>query len=426
MAISRGVVRHRIAENAWDFIKSLFKPSLLAGASERDQEPLKAAIQHMFGGGYVAVFPFARTSLHAILKGMNLPDNSKILMTPITIGPMVEVIESLGHEVVFVDIETQTFGPCLEDLREKIQAGAACFLLTHLFGYVSRIDEAVKLCRNAGVLVIEDISHNLGSELNGVLAGQWGDVAIYSASLLKYVDGYNGAFTFTKNKQLAVEIDKYSHLLQRPDASRVRAVILKTLIWNLALSRWIFTFATWPALKVLKLLSPKTFEDLLGPGIPFVRSEQLPSYYFEEVTTLQCQVMLRNLNELPQRLAARREMANRLINAITSVCDCQNRNTPLSNESKTLNTYWQFVIPVAATNVAREALFSIGVESNTTNLRDLAFEDGIDLPGARALKERFIFIPLHSHLGESDYQYVIKQLVKSSSFDCHKFNMSNQ
>ena len=400
MAISRGVVRHHIVENAWDFIKTLLRPSLLAAASERDQEPLKDAVQQMLSGGYVTVFPFARTSLHAVLMGLNLPKKSKILMTPITIGPMVEVIESLGHEVVFVDIETKTFGPCLIDLKEKIQAGAACFLLTHLFGYVSRIDEAVKLCRDAGVLVVEDISHNLGGELNGVALGKWGDVAIYSASLLKYVDGYNGAFTFTKNKQLAVEIDNHSRLLQPPDSSRVRAVVLKTLIWNLALSRWVFTFATWPALKLLKWINRDTFERLLGPGIPFVRSAKLPSYYFENVTTLQCQVMLRNLNKLSLRLADRKKMATRLVSAITSICDSQRDSSKLQKGVQTVNTYWQFVVPVKSTLNAREALFSIGVESNTTNLRDLAFEEGINLPGARALKEKFIFIPLHDYLSE--------------------------
>ncbi len=421
MAISRGNVRHRLIENAWDYVRTLFFPSDLRGAPELEQAPLKAAVEQMFPGHRVTLFPFARTSLHAVLKGMRLPDNSKILMTPITIGPMVEVIESLGHEVVFVDIETDTFGPSLKDLKEKIQGGASCFLLTHLFGYVSRVDEAIKLCREAGVRVIEDISHNIGSESNGVSLGAWGDVAIYSASLLKYVDGYNGAFTITKHKELGLALDEQSQALTAPDSHRIRAVVLKTFIWNLALGRWVFKFGTWPALKLLKSLSRETFDRLLGPGIPFVRSGQLPSYYFEQVTTLQCRVMLRNFIQLPQRLHARREMATRLIKAIESLCSTQENKIKSSKQAKNFNTYWQFVLPVQSTEDSREALFSIGVESNTTNLRDLAFENGVELPGARALKERFIFIPLHSHLSESAYQVIIKKLIDTSNLDCQKF-----
>lgn len=421
MAISRGNVRHRVIENARDFLKSIFHPSDLLGATELVQAPLKTAVEQMFPGQHVTVFPFARTSLHAVLTGMHLPPNSKVLMTPITIGPMVEVIESLGHEVVFVDIETDTFGPCLDDLKKKIQAGASCFLLTHLFGYVSRVDEAVKMCRAAGVRVIEDISHNLGCDLNGVPLGAWGDVAIYSASLLKYVDGYNGAFTITKHKELSITLDEHTRALKTPDARRVRAVVLKTLIWNIALGRWVFKFGTWPALKLLKLFSRDTFERLLGPGIPFVRSEQLPSFYFEQVTPLQCRAMLRNLNQLPQRLHARREMANRLIKAIESLCATQKNQIQSEIETKNFNTFWQFVLPVRSTEASRDVLFSIGVESNTTNLRDLAFEDGLELPGARALKEQCIFIPLHQYLNESDYKVIIKKLIDSSNFDCQKF-----
>ena len=41
---------------------------------------------------------------------------------------MVEVIKSLGYEVVFVDIETDSFGPCLKSLQEKLDAGASCLV----------------------------------------------------------------------------------------------------------------------------------------------------------------------------------------------------------------------------------------------------------------------------------------------------------
>ncbi len=417
MAISRGVVRHKITENISDVFQSIIHPKLLEGTSISAQDPLKRAVQNMFEGSSVSIFPFARTALHAVLKSMKLPVGSKILMTPVTIGPMVEVIEALGHEVVFVDIETNTFGPCLIDLERKVQAGAACFLMTHLFGWVSQIDQAVKICREAGVFVIEDISHNLGAELNGLALGLWGDAAIYSASLLKYVDGYNGAFVVTNNQQWATALDRESDTLDQPNKRRVRFVIAKTLIWNIALSRWPFNFVTWPALKALRAFNRDMFESLVGPGIPFHRSKKLPSFYFEQITTLQCNAILRNIQKLPSTLLARRQMAARLMEAIESVCADEPHRLVASECATAANTYWQFAIPVRSTSSARDFLFSLGIETNTTNLRDLAFEDGIELPGARALKERFIFIPLHDHLKVSDYRKIIKGLLDSGQLE---------
>jgi dTDP-4-amino-4,6-dideoxygalactose transaminase len=137
-----------------------------------------------------------------------------------------------------------------------------------------------------------------------------------------------------------------------------------------------------------------------------VRSQKLPSFYFEKITTLQCRAMLRNIQKLSTILLARRKMAARLTQAIDSVyTDGSNRSVVSAG-----NTYWQFVIPVRSTSAARDFLFSMGVETNTTNLRDLALEDRITLPGVRALKERCIFIPLHDHLKVSDYQKIIKRL----------------
>jgi len=420
-SISRGTVRHTLVENILDLIRStFFASSYLRAASCDEKAALDQALQKKFQNTQVAFYPFARTCLHVILSNLNIPKGSRILMTPITIGPMVEVIESLGFEVVFVDIETDTFGPCLKSLQEKLDAGAYCFLLTYLFGFVPDVREAVRMCRNAGTFVIEDISHNLGASSGGRLLGMWGEASIYSASLLKYVDGYNGAFTITNIPSLASALKHGSSTLSQPDSQRVRNVVLKTLIWNFALKRWIFSFATWPALRLLKLSSPTMFENLLGPGIPFHRSPNLPSFYFEQLTKLQAQTMLRNLSKLPKRLERRREVARRAIDALMQTCDCSARVDKNLHHSYSFSTYWQFVVPVRSTEESRSILFENGIETNTTNLRDLASDLGVILPGARTLKEKCIFVPLHDYLKDQDYLKIFNILLDARQLDCER------
>ena len=95
MAISRGTVRHRLFENILDLCKSFLEPDLLKSPSHVAEMELKAGIFRLFPDTEVSLFPFARTCLYATLRSLQLPERSKILMTPITIGPMVEVIESL-------------------------------------------------------------------------------------------------------------------------------------------------------------------------------------------------------------------------------------------------------------------------------------------------------------------------------------------
>lgn len=417
MAISRGTVRHKLFENILDLCNSFLETHLLRSPSQADEKELKTGILKLFPNTKVSLFPFARTCLYATLRSLQLPERSKILMTPITIGPMVEVIESLGYEVIFVDIETVSFGPSIDDLKIKLQADAACLLLTHLFGYVSAVDQIVAMCHSAGVIVIEDISHNIGSKLGHKPLGLWGDVGLYSASLLKYVDGYNGAFTLTRNSEIAAAIERESRLLTEPAPFRVRAAVLKALIWNLALNRTFFSLFTWPALRILKVINRKLFERLLGPGIPFNRSKDLPSFYFEKITKLQCIAITRNLDKLSSRLSLRKKSASYALKALESFGSCSLSQVRQESELVPDNTYWQFIVPVKNTEVARLVLFDAGVETNTTNLRDLSYEYGIELPNARKLKNNYIFIPLHDYLDEHDYIRILNVLNRAGQLN---------
>ena len=65
-------------------------------------------------------------------------------------------------------------------------------------------------------------------------------------------------------------------------------------------------------------------------------------------------------------------------------------------------------------------LFENNIETNTTNLRDLAFELGVVLPGARTLKERCILIPLQSYLIAQDYEKIFRILVDANQLECDR------
>ena len=165
----------------------------LAGCVTRATPEEKAllinSVRDRFGVPHVVPFPYARTCVHAVLEAMRLPPGSEVLLTPITIGPMLEVILSLGLRPVFVDIELDTFGPDLDDLARKLERRPGAFLLTYLFGYVPCVEKIIEACRAAATRVIEDVSHNIGATYSGRWLGTFGDAGVYSASLLKYVDG---------------------------------------------------------------------------------------------------------------------------------------------------------------------------------------------------------------------------------------------
>jgi perosamine synthetase len=407
MPVSRGSIRHTLCEDAINIVRSVLAQGKLAGrASEQEKESLRRKIARKFGARHVVLFPYARSAFHAILKSLDLPPKSEILLTPVTIGPMLEVILALGHKPIFVDIELETFCVDLEDLHKKLAAKPACFLLTYLFGYIPNIEAIAEACRQIGTVLLEDISHNIGGSSGGKSLGLHGKAGIYSASLLKYVDGYNGAFVVTDDERLAARLESEVAGFRPPDPARIAGVIRTTFIWNFALRRGPFDLAVFPLLWTIKKLNKEKFEEILGPKIVLKMRAVLQDYYFEDIASVQCEMISSQLDRLDSLIASRRMSAREACEAyrrvfgqpLPSAVDCRS------------HTFWQFVVPVKNLAGAREALFKAGVETGATNLMNLADVMEQELPGAKSLKESHIFIPLHVRLGARDYERIFSVL----------------
>ena len=177
-----------------------------------------------------------------------------------------------------------SFGPVLSDLKSKLAQSPGCFLLTYLFGYVPDIDTITAFCQNYDVPLIEDISQVIGAKYKSRLLGTFGSAAIYSASLTKYIDSYNGGFVITSDRSLGKSLLGFANTLTAPRSSRIQMIILKTLIWNICLNLYVFNIFTYPLLRLLKACFPRLFNSILGPSIKPANSKTLPSFYFESIS----------------------------------------------------------------------------------------------------------------------------------------------
>ena len=407
MPISRGSVRHSLAEDFVNCLRVVLRPRhVTRRATAAAKQILQGQICAKFQVPHASLFPYARSAFFFILKALEIPKGSEILLTPITIGPMLEVIRALGHRPVFVDLELKTFCADVKDLEKKLKTKPACFLCTYLFGYVPEVEKIAALCREAGTVMLEDFSHNIGAKFNGRFLGSFGRAGIYSASLLKYVDGYNGAFVITEDsglfQRLEVETAQFTH----PDSGRVAGIIKTTLLWNFCLHRAPFALMVFPLLRLIKKWRPALFEKILGPKILMKIQKNLPKYFFEDICQLQCETIGRHLENLEELLAERSSLAERVIR-LAGKDQCEPAEKP------TGHTYWQMLFPVQDLQKARQALFEIGVETGATNLFNLAEINEIHLENARKVKENHIFIPLHPWVSPKQYAKIFLTLAKT-------------
>ena len=411
MATSRGSIHHLIREDVTALLSASIKKNTTQAPSKADRNSAAREISAYFGAPYVHFFPFARTSLFAVLKSLRLPPGSQVLMTPFNISPMLHVIKALKLTPVFVDINLEDFGPQYAELERKLRLKPSCFIMTYLFGAVPNIPLIVDLCGKYNVPLIEDISQVVGARHSGRYLGTFGMASIYSASLTKYIDAYNGSFVLTSHPSVSADLARSEIKLLDPDPSRIRRIIQKTLFWNIALSRIFFSLVTFPLLRIIRYFSEASFQRLLGPSISSDLSGPLPSYYFEDITLIQIKTITNKLRSLQRLISSRRAHANAMLSAISSsaLVEAGVLSVPAS-QALSSSVFWQFIIEVSSTTSARDILFQHRTETGITNLPNLALDSGVHLPNAQKLKSSFIFVPLHKHKTKDDYRDLLNVL----------------
>ena len=141
--IPRGIIYHKLSYDFINIFRVLF--------SKLNNENLIKKFEDKFAiyndSKFCVAFPFARMGIYYSLKAKNFPQNSEIIMPPITIKAILDVVLATGLKPIFVDINENDFSYNLADLKAKINENTKSILISYLYGIVPDVDEIVKLSK---------------------------------------------------------------------------------------------------------------------------------------------------------------------------------------------------------------------------------------------------------------------------------------
>lgn len=151
----------------------------------------------------VAFSSWAGAALSALeyfnIKGETVlcPSNT-FMATPLS-------ILKAGGIVEFVDCNKDDLCMSLEDLKLRIDRyKPAAIWVVHIGGHIAfQIEKIAELCRQKGILLLEDCAHAHGASWNGKKAGSWGDAGVYSFYATKTISTGEGGMLVTRNEDLA-------------------------------------------------------------------------------------------------------------------------------------------------------------------------------------------------------------------------------
>src|SRR5689334_18546565 len=99
------------------------------------------------GGGHVRAVSteYGRMGLYFILKALDLPPGSEIIVPALTFWVVPEITRVAGLKPVFADINPETFTLCPQAVERAITANTRAVLPTHLYGMSCDMDPILDL-----------------------------------------------------------------------------------------------------------------------------------------------------------------------------------------------------------------------------------------------------------------------------------------
>jgi dTDP-4-amino-4,6-dideoxygalactose transaminase len=128
---------------------------------------------------------------------------------------------------VLVEPDEATFNLGAAKLAAALTPDVKAVLAVHLYGQLAEMPAIAKLCRERGLLLLEDAAQAHGAQIDGIKAGAWGDAAAFSFYPTKNLGAIGDAGALTcKDAKLAEMVralrnygshEKYKNLVQGPN-----------------------------------------------------------------------------------------------------------------------------------------------------------------------------------------------------------------
>lgn len=117
-------------------------------------------------------------------------------------------IEAVGARPVYADVDPQHLNMSPDALASALaDGGLAAVIVTHLYGRMADMSSMVRLCRQAGVPLIEDCAQAHGALLQGHRAGAWGTLGCFSFYPTKNLGALgDGGAVVTNDDALAARV----------------------------------------------------------------------------------------------------------------------------------------------------------------------------------------------------------------------------
>ncbi|MDQ2712625.1 MAG: DegT/DnrJ/EryC1/StrS family aminotransferase [Acidobacteriota bacterium] len=159
-----------------------------------------AAYQHSAFG--ISAFN-GTVTLEAALTVLGIGQGDEVIVPAISFIATASAVSRVGAIPVFVDIGEDSFNIDPQRVREAISMKTKAVIAVHFGGIMCDIEAIERICREHGLVMLEDAAHAQGSEWNGKRAGSFGIAGSFSFQNGKVLTAGEGGMLVSSDEKFA-------------------------------------------------------------------------------------------------------------------------------------------------------------------------------------------------------------------------------
>jgi dTDP-4-amino-4,6-dideoxygalactose transaminase len=380
--VSRTVCRQRV-ELTPQQVRLLV--GILRGA---EPEPgTRGAFERAFAGWLGVRHAFAlesaRSTLAVLLRAMDLPPGARVILPAYCFFTLPMIVEALGLTPVFAPMDPRRYAVDPDRLVPLLD-GASAMVLIHPFGQTADVVAVERLCRDAGVALLEDPSQSTGAAVHGRKVGSFGHAATFSLISGKNLQAFGGGLLVTEDDALGDRIRQLVEQGREPADEAVRRRLGQGLREWAATTRLGYGAAVFPAFLALSELARGRLDDLfVEPRTPF--DVHAPPVWLSD---FQGRLGLMELEQVEARNGVRRRNGQRLLAALQGAAGLELPHL----DPAAVNTFSALPVRVADGPTFARRLLRRGVD---TRMDFMEWFGGHDSPPGQV-----VFLPNHPGMAD--------------------------
>jgi UDP-4-amino-4,6-dideoxy-N-acetyl-beta-L-altrosamine transaminase len=167
----------------------------------------ECAVAEYTGARFAVAVSSCTAGLHIAMKAISIGLGDKVITSPISFVSSANAGAYEGAEVLFADIDASSVNICAEDVRKLMESDSkvSAIIPVHFGGLACELSAFADEAKQAGVRVIEDAAHSLGSlysDGSKVGSCKYSDMTVFSFHPVKLIAAGEGGIITTNDEDL--------------------------------------------------------------------------------------------------------------------------------------------------------------------------------------------------------------------------------